>query len=210
MPPKQMRLIILVSAAVILAVVAGWRLLGNDGPLPDDDDFARIEQLKRDGNVEALGAEVANPETRVAVRAVMALGSIETSASASQIEKAMADGRSEVRAAAAIAFSRAATRDQAGTLGRLIADSDPSVRAAAATALGEMRACDQIELLLGAMTDPKSRVRGRAVAAVEMIVGLHYGIRPTAPVVDYDRVAARIRADFPKMRGRIEEEHSRK
>ena len=171
---------ILIAIAAVLAVVVGWRLVSGGGDRPNlEPDEARIDKLRREGDVEALAAEISGPNEGAARRAVAAMGTIGARA-VTHIERAMQDPRPKVRQKAALAYTRAAESKQAAPLAKAARDDEsPGVRAAAVTGIGRLCAYEEMETLLAAMDDPDLMVRRRAADAVAHIIGRRYRYNAT-------------------------------
>ena len=169
------RLRILIAIAVVLSVVVGWRLVSGGGDRRNlGPDEARIDKLRRAGDVEALAAEIAGADEEAACRAVKAMASVGAKA-VGHIERAMQDPRPKIRQKATLAYVRAAEPKQAAPLAKAARDDEsPGVRAAAVTGIGRLCAYEEMETLLAAMDDPNLMVRRRAADAVAHIIGRRY------------------------------------
>jgi len=177
---RGVRLAVLLIIAGVLATLVVWRATRKEpldgGPAPRDPDTARVEQFRREGNLEALAGEAENPQTEVATRAVRAMGSLGPAA-VPHLERRIADARPEVREAAVVAWGRA-TGDLRPEIVAAVARTDPSVfvRAAAVSVLGQVRAVNEMETLIAALDDPDRMVRVRASASIEHILGRRYEV----------------------------------
>jgi HEAT repeat protein len=154
-------------------------LLAATGLLPgcrgtEDADTGRINGLREQKNVAALGQEIDTQDPKISCEAVRALGQLGPQARP-QIEKAMKNPRSEVRREAAAAYPRTSTGPTAPVLAAAArTDPDATVRAVAVTSLGRMRALDEMETLLTAVQDADPMVRQRASDAIGRIMGGRY------------------------------------
>jgi hypothetical protein len=177
---RGVRFAVLLIIAGVLATFVVWRVVRKEpldgGPAPRDPDAARVEQFRREGNLEALAGEAENPKTEVATRAVRAMGSLGPSA-VPYLEQHISDARPEVREAAVVAWGQAA-EDRSPEVLAAAARKDPSVvvRAAAVSVLGQVRAVNEMETLIAALDDPDRMVRVRASASIERILGRRYEV----------------------------------
>ena len=177
---RGVRLVVLLVIAGVLATLVVWHATRKEplggGPAPRDPDAARVEQYRREGNLEALAGEAENPRAEVATRAVRAMGFLGPAA-VPHLERRIGDARPEVREAAVVAWGRAAG-DRPPEVIAAAARTDPSVivRAAAVSVLGQVRAVNEMETLIAALDDPDHRVRVRASASIERILGRRYEV----------------------------------
>jgi len=177
---RGVRLAVLLIIVGVLATFVVWRATRKEpvggGPAPRDPDVARVEQYRRQGNLEALAAEAGNPRTEVATRAIRAMGTLGPAA-VPHLEQRIADARPEVREATVVAWGRAAG-DLRPEVVAAAARKDPSpvVRAAAVSILGQVRAVNEMETLIAALDDPDRMVRVRASASIERILGRRYEV----------------------------------
>jgi HEAT repeat protein len=177
---RGVRLVVLLIIAGVLATFVVWRATRREplggGPASRDPDVARVEQHRREGNLEALAGEAADPRPEVARRAVRAMGSLGPAA-VPHLERRIADARPEVREAAVVAWGQAAD-DRPAEVVAAAARTDPSfvVRAAAVSVLGQVRAVNEMETLIEALDDPDRMVRVRASASIEHILGRRYEV----------------------------------
>jgi len=177
---RGVRLAVLLIIAGVLATLVVWRATRKEtlggGPPPRDPDLARVEQHRREGNLEALAGEAENPRAEVATRAVRAMGSLGPAA-VPHLERRIGDARPEVREAAVVAWGQAAG-DLHPEVVAAAARTDPSVvvRAAAVSVLGQVRAVNEMDTLIEALDDPDRMVRVRASAAIERILGRRYEV----------------------------------
>jgi HEAT repeat protein len=173
----------LVAVAVALAVWAVWQFAftGGGQEKKQSPDAARIDKLRRDKNVAALGNEVAGTNVEVARQAVGALGRVGSEAM-EQVKRAMRDPRPRVREKAVTVFAQVARREDAAPLAELARkDGSPDVRAAAISGLERMYAFDEMETILGAMEDPDVVVRRRAAAAATRFACAVVGFKADDP-----------------------------
>ena len=177
---RGVRLAVLVIIAGVLVTFVVWRVVRKEplgsGPLPRDPEVARVEQYRRQRNLEALAGEAKNPQVEVAKRAVRAMGSLGSDA-VPYLEQHISDARPEVREAAVVAWGQAAD-DRPPKVLVAVARKDPSVvvRATAVSVLGQVKAVDEMETLIAALDDPDRMVRVRASAAIERILGRRYEV----------------------------------
>jgi HEAT repeat protein len=177
---RGVRLAVLLIIAGVLATLVVWRVVRKEppegGPALRDPDAVRVEQYRREGNLEALAGEAENPKAEVATRAVRAMGSLGPAA-VPHLERCVADARPEVREAAVVAWGRAAD-DRRPEILAAAARTDPSVvvRAAAVSVLGQVRAVNEMDTLIEALDDPDRMVRVRASASIEHILGRRYEV----------------------------------
>jgi len=205
-------LVVLVVVALALAAALVWRSAsgGGDDPADLDEHSARIQRLRRDGDVPGLVTEASNPDVRLATRAVEALAFAGPEA-LPHLERMIKDNAArEVRASAVAAFARAAKPGQTRPVARALRDDpSPGVRANAAVALGHMHACDEMETLLSAMDDVDKKVRRRAADAVHQITGVQFSFR-AGDSPDRRRAAIdRIRLLWPHIEPRVRAHHAR-
>ena len=138
-----MKLKLLIAIAAILSIVVIWRLVRSAGPEIDSID-ARMEALRKAGDVEGLAAIARSTDILAARRAVETLGYLGPKA-VEPIIALLNDERVVIRQRAAAAYARAADTSEAPALARVArADTSPSVRAAAVTALGHARVYGEI------------------------------------------------------------------
>ncbi|MGB2802988.1 MAG: hypothetical protein WBD52_11865 [Phycisphaerae bacterium] len=177
---RGVRLAVLLIIAGVLATLVVWRATRKEplggGPAPRNPDVARVEQFRREGNLEALAGEADDPRAEVATRAVRAMGSLGPAA-VPHLERRIADARPEVREAAVVAWGQAAG-DCPPEVVAAAARTDPSVvvRATAVSVLGQVRAVNKMETLIAALDDLDHGVRVRASASIERIVGRRYEV----------------------------------
>ena len=205
-------LVVLVVVALALAAAVVWQFAfaGGDDRAGLDEHSARIERLRRDGDVPGLVREASNPNVRLAVGAVKALAFAGPEA-LPHLERMMKDNAArEVRASAVAAFAQAAKPGQTRPVARALRDDPvPEVRANAAVALGHMHACDEMETLLSAMGDEDKKVRRRAAQAVHQITGVQFSFR-AGDSPDRRRAAIdRIRFLWPHIESRVRAHHAR-
>ena len=201
-----------VAAALALTAVLIWRLATSqeDDLSGLDPDAARIEQHRREGNVEALAAEIEKPDAQVAALAVDALGRLGPKA-LPHIRRAIRDTRRPVRERAVLALARTASRGRTNLLAeRAVRDEAASVRAAAVTALARLRAHDQMESLLDALGDGDRMVRQRAAQAFIRITGVDFGFRADVPPDDPAQLelVTRMRSAWKGMKARVLRYHA--
>ncbi len=195
------RLCVLLGAAgvVAIALIVRWAMRSDSDLAGLSPEAARIERLRRRGDLDALSAETRNPDTGTAVLAAQALARMGPSA-AGHVEAALADARPRVREAAAIALGRVAGRRKAGRLAQLLREDDSAnVRAAAARALNEARAYEEMDALLQGMSDDSPLVRRWSGQAVEQITGMSFGYDPEAPAPQRQRAITQVRDLWPSM-----------
>ena len=180
------------GAVVLLAGLVFWMWRPGASLAGFDDDEARMERLRRAGDVKALG-ELANDDNeRVASLAVRALGRCGESA-VDELRRLMADPRPRISAIAAVSLAKASPSAGGEALEEILAnfadkvrkDPSTSVRVAAAQALGRMKAGEQIEALLDALNDRELAVRQAASAAIYRITNVDFRI----PLDDKDAAA---------------------
>ena len=192
---RRTRLRVLIGMAVVPALLAiGQALLTEDASLAGlTPQQARIEKLRRAGNVDALAEELTGSDPAGAVLAAEALGSLGTEAT-SHLEPAMKDPRPEVREVVALALARAGGPGAIPILSPAVrTDTSPPVRAAAVTALGKLGDPDAMGILLDALGDSNAGVRGRAAEAVSTISGIEFGFRPNDPPARRQQAQRQIR-----------------
>ena len=196
------RLLILICATVVLAVVVVWQWTGgSDGA---GAAFRRIEKLANNGDQTALAREVSVKDVKAACRAVRAMGRVGPKALGG-IQVAMKDKRPAVRQAAVIAVSQAGGETETPTLSAVVAtDESPAVRAAAALSLGRMRAYTERETLLSALADDDENVRRRANAAIEEIIGAGVSFKASDLPENRRQKIAELRALWNKMKAKTE------
>ncbi|MBT3201200.1 MAG: HEAT repeat domain-containing protein [Phycisphaerales bacterium] len=195
-----MKLKLLVGIAVILSVLVIWNLVRVEPPQLDDID-ARMEQLRADGDTEALSAEIRNPDIRTARRAVKTMGYLGPLGVMS-IRDAMKDTRPQIRQEAVLAYARAADPKEAEPMAELArTDKAPVVRAAAVTGLGRTRAYEKMDTLLAAMNDDDVTVRQRAADAVVLLIGRRYPYEPNASPSQRLKYIAVIRQFWSRAKG---------
>jgi len=166
---------------------------------------ARIEELRRAGDVEALGAEARSSDIATARRAVEALGYLGSKAVA-QIRQALGDPRPEVRQHAATAYARAADPEEAAPLAEIArTDESPVVRASALTALGRAGIYSEMETLLAGMNDKDTVVRRRAAAAVTLILGRKFPYNPDSSPAQRLKAIGAIRRFWTRTKGTVGE-----
>ncbi|MCD6303931.1 MAG: HEAT repeat domain-containing protein [Planctomycetes bacterium] len=196
-----MRLRILIGIAVVLAVVAVWRLGfsgRSDGPVEKRPDLAKIEHARRRKNIDVLKRAIKSSNPEIAGRAAAAMADIGPQA-LPVIEKALEDQRPRVREKAATAFAKVAPREQAGKLAEMVKqDRSANVRAAAVTGLERMFAYDQMETIIAAMEDPDVAVRRRAAAAARRFAGIRVGYRADDPPAKRHAAVQRMREIWQK------------
>jgi len=209
---RGVRLAVLLIIVGVLATLvvwsAPWREPLGGGPAPRDPALARVEQYRREGNLEALAGEADDPRPEVATRAVRAMGSLGPAA-VPHLERRIGDARPEVREAAVVACGQAAG-DLLPEAVAAAARTDPSVfvRATAVSVLGHCKAWRHGDVLIDAMEDPDPAVRARAAAAFREITGVGFdeslGVAP-----DSLQAARELRALWPGMRENLEAYYKR-
>lgn len=204
----RFKLKLLVAVAAVLGVLVIWQLT-RDASLPADSVDARMEELRRAGDVEALAAEAKSPDIRTARRAVETMGYVGPKA-ITQIRHALADRRPEIRQRATLAYARAAGPKEMPPLAEVArTDKSPTVRASAVTALGRVRAHREMETLLQAMNDRDVVVRRRAADAVRLILGRKYRYDPNGPSAQRLRSIAAIRRVWANVKGVVGKYHDK-
>lgn len=193
MKGKTIRLAVLLGAAAVLAVVLLVRHLGpsedrmiRDVQSGDTQDRVRaIRDLADAGSpaaAETLARLAADPDTRVAVEAVSAVGRLRRKDLLPVMENASSDERPEVREATLVALGRMGDPKSAHLLlNRLEQDPSTDVQAAAADALGRVRSVASVETLLAQLDSPSERVRRSAAAAIVRIWQIDHGFVATDP-----------------------------
>ena len=202
--------LVVVALALAAAVVWQFAFAGGDDGAGLDEHSARIDRLRRDGDVPALVREASNPNVRLATRAVEALGYAGPEA-LPHLERMIKDNAArEVRACAVAAFAQAAKPGQTRPVALALRDDPvPEVRANAAVALGHMHACDEMEALLSAMGDEDKKVRRRAAQAVHQITGVQFSFRAGDPPDRRRAAIQRIRFLWPHIAPRVRAHHAR-
>ncbi len=171
------RLRVLIATASVLGAVLIWRLIWAGGPEIDSID-ARMEKLRRAGDVEALAALARSEDILAARRATETLGYLGLKA-VEHITPLLADPRAEIRQRAATAYARAADPSAAPALAKLArTDDNAMVRAAAVTALGQAQVHGEMDTLLSAMDDDAPIVCARAAEAVTLMLGRRWPYDP--------------------------------
>jgi len=197
-----MKLKLLAGVAVVLGVLVIWEFAREEPPQIDSLD-ARMEQLRKAGDVEALAAEAQSSDIQTAQRAVETMGYVGKKA-VRQIRHALADRRPEIRQRAATAYARAAGPKEAPLLAEVAGtDESPTVRATAVTALGHIRAHTEMETLLTAMNDDDLIVRRRAAEAVADILGRRYLYNANDPPAKRRESIDVIRSLWTKVKGAV-------
>ena len=199
------RLLILIVATVVLALVVVWQWsVGGAEDGGDGEAFRRIEKFANNGDEGALAREAAVEDVKVACRAVRAMGRVGRKALGG-IRVAMKDKRPAVRQAAVIAVSQAGGETDTPTVSEVVlTDESPAVRAAAVLSLGRMRAYTQMETLLGALDDKDENVRRRANAAIVKIVGASVGFKASASPEKRRQDIASLRSMWNRMKAKTE------
>jgi HEAT repeat protein len=165
----------MVELLVVIAMIAILAILVV--PAVDEPD-ARMEQLRVEGNVEALASEAQSKDIKRARHAVETLGHVGRD-SIQKLRTTMTDSRPEIRQEAVIAYEKvmaASPKDFNPAVLSQIArtDENKDVRITAITALGNMGAYEELETLLQAMNDDDLTVRRRAAQAVVLIIRRRY------------------------------------
>ena len=198
------RLKILTVVALLLAGGAAWRwLLCGDQTISHlDPETARIERLRRKGDVVALAREMSNGDVKAAGLAADAMGRL-GAAAVPHLREAMRNPRPEVRGRAALALARASGRDEAALLAETATqDKSASVRAMAATALGDAYAYTELDTLMQALEDPDESVRRRAAQAIVRVTGVDFIFRAEAPPEQRRKIIEIIRRHLSDMKWR--------
>jgi len=180
---QRTRLRLLIGAAAVLALfVIGRALLTEDPSLAGlTPGQAKIEKLRRSGDLDALADVMTGDDSSLAAMAAGALGSLGADA-LPHLKPALDDPREDIREAVAVALAGVGGTETVGLLSGVVkTDSSPTVRAAAATALGRLGDPDAMPVLLNALGDSDAAVRGRAAEAVSTITGIEFGFRPEDP-----------------------------
>lgn len=167
--------------------------------------FAAIRGLEASGSSRAITAieqHVQDPDSKVASRAVLALGNLASPETIRQVEQAAADPRVETREAAVVALGRTGGKRAGADTQVLIhaLESDPSyiVRGAAALALGRLRAKEGLPALLAATSDPSLHVATQAAISATMITGAMVPCTPGHPSAQTAALAERTRSEQGK------------
>jgi len=205
MERPSIRVLVFIVLAVALAALAAWQFLpgGEEGD-GDDPDRARIAELRRAKNLDALGREVRNPSEQAARHAITALGRIGTEAM-DHVREALDDKRPRVREKAATTYARIAQWEDGAPLAKLVRqDGSANVRAAAVSGLERMFAYDQMETILAAMEDEDVIVRRRAAEAARRFAGVRVGFKAEDPPAKRKAALARMRAEWTKHKARAE------
>lgn len=205
---KHKRLIILISAAVILAIVVVVDRMGTStGTLIDEarsgetsERLAAIDGLGKAGSERAVGAigdMVEDPNTEVACRAVEVLGRTRRLAVLPRLRAAAEDPRPQVREAGMIALGRLGRKTDPEVLAQALqADPSPEVRAAAARWIGLVRYWEGMPALIQGMNDPSEQVRRDAGAAVRQLWERDFLYRADDPPEKRARVVEFIRQEW--------------
>ena len=211
MAQEPRRLAVLIACAGFLLAGLIWTFARRDGSLPDDPRARRIEQYRREGNVDGLAKDLDSADTETARRAVQALGHLGKKA-VKHVERAVEDPRPQVREAAAAALGRLNDQSSSALLAEVAReDESASVRASAVSALGRMYACEQVEVLFDAMEkDDDTTVRRRAYAAYYRISGVGIDFRPDASLEARREVVEELRKLWPVIKPRVVQFRRRK
>ncbi len=198
------RLAILIAFAGLLLVGVVWTITRRDSSLPDDPGARRIEQLRREGNVDGLAKELDNADTEMARRAVQALGHLGKKA-VKHVEQRVGDPRSQVREAAVTSLGRLSDQSSSALLAKAAReDESASVRASAVSALGKMYAYEQMEVLFDVMEeDDDTTVRRRAYAAYYRIAGVGMKFRADASLPARQEIVEELRSLWPVIKSRV-------
>ena len=165
-----------ISKPLVIASVAAVALIvfALVSSLSSHDDRTRIEDLRKAGNVKALGELARTGDEKVSTLAIRALGRC-GQAAGDELRGLMSDKRPGIRAKAAVALACAAPAPSAADLtGMLARDAEPAVRAAAARALGRMAAFEELDALLEGLNDADRSVREASAAAIHEITGMDF------------------------------------
>ncbi len=114
---------------------------------------------------EDLRSLLADPDTAVRAKAVLALGQIAEPSSLPDLEKAAADPTAETRTSAAFALGLLADVSAQEVLARLAGDPSAKVRATAAEALGRLHDAGATSSVLALLDDSDVSVRAAAAIA---------------------------------------------
>jgi hypothetical protein len=187
-----MKLKLLLAAAAVLGILVVWIAPWSSAPALAELD-AHMEQLRTEGNVEALESEVQSKDVKRAKRAVETLGYLGRSSiekrdvSIKKIRVTMKnDSRPEIRQAAVIAYAKvmektSPKKQDPAPLGNIArTDKSKDVRICTITALGNMGAYEELETLLQAMNDDDLTIRRRAAEAVVLVIRRRYTFHPNA------------------------------
>jgi len=200
-----------VLGGVVIAVVLVAVLGGKEGDLvaqaesPDADERLKavngLADIGSDGAADALIRACADPDERVAVRAIAAVKRRGRRKDVPHLRRAVRDDRPKVRASAVTALGQFPLRNDVDAnllISRLNDPYEyPEVRGAAARSLGRMHIWGAMAHLVDALEDSDAYVRGQAGAAVRRILGRDYGFRANASSGRRREVIARIRAQWP-------------
>jgi cyclophilin family peptidyl-prolyl cis-trans isomerase/HEAT repeat protein len=128
--------------------------------------FARILRAEDRRLIdEDLRALLADPDTEVRAKAVLALGQIAEPSSLPDVVKAGSDPTTAIRANAAFALGLLADASAQAVLVQLAADPSPKVRASAAEALGRLHDAGGTSAVLALLDDSDVSVRAAASMA---------------------------------------------
>ncbi len=212
-PPRSTRtkegLILAAGAALVGAVAAGsWYWLDHGAGAArlaqSEDPAARLQAVRQlRGKSSALALRTLrrlceDPDVRVAVQAVRALGAGGGRAGGKALKALLANGkRGRVRgeAAAALGLYESTPVELLGERLRITSEPDPDARIGAAKGLARLgKSAGLKELLHVLENDDDPRVRAVAVVAIQKIIGVRFRYDPTAPHDDRAEQVGHIRA----------------
>ena len=197
-----------VLAAALVAVAA---FTGDYG---GDSELARIRNLQDSRDIAGLESVARTADTRVARKAVAAMGRLDAPAVAPLVKLVQSDQRPEIRAKAAITLNQVISKGvieqkdaQQALVDAAKSDSDPNVRAAALTTLGHTRAFEAMPTVLDGLEDDDVNVRRAAYQSVYKILRVRFLYRADDPPEKRQQVVKMIRGMWsdPGARKRVEE-----
>ena len=215
MAGRYRRLVVLGIAAVALAIGVFIVYGGSREPnliekLSAGDFDQKVEAIQglEESDSDAAGRAIArasqDKDTRVARRAICALGRMKRPDLLDHIKTATRAKDESVRVAAITALGTAGDERDVSMLTENLSNTAETtrVRAASALSLGALDDFRAVPTLIEALSDPSPLVRGRAYAAIRKIYQLDVGFRAKDEPAKRQAAITRIQQLYPSLKER--------
>jgi hypothetical protein len=200
MSDSKKRMIKLVSAVVVLALISWWwnkPTIPKDSEAASNPNVAKVVEMEQKKDTTGLSAMAKSDDSMAARRAVSALAQI---SGPDAMQEYLRDKRPDVRYAAVSGISNGDV-NQLPKLDEYLQDPASEVRIAAVRGVSNIRDFTIFDHLIPMLNDPSPSVRQSAISAIEERIGLKFpDYQADGSASGRAAAIGRIRGMIPKMK----------